>query len=130
MGHRRLAIIDVAHGHQPMFNEDGSVAIVFNGEIYNFQDLVTELQAPATNSKPPATRSHRPRLEQWGEACVKRFRGMFVFALYDKNKHTLFVARDRLVKSRSITASWRTLFCFRLGAESLLVHTDGGKDTR
>ena len=95
--HRRLSIIDVATGQQPLFNEDGSVAVVFNGEIYNFQDLVPELQALGHVFR---TRSDTEVIvhawEAWGEACVTRFRGMFAFALFDRNSETLFLARDRM----------------------------------
>ena len=97
LGHRRLAIIDVATGQQPLFNEDGSVAVVFNGEIYNYQSLIPELQAAGHVFK---TKSDTEVIvhawEQWGEACVERFRGMFAFALWDRNRQTLFLARDRL----------------------------------
>ena len=97
LGHRRLAIIDLATGQQPLFNEDGSVAVVFNGEIYNFQELVPELQALGHVFK---TRSDTEAIvhawEAWGEACVQRFRGMFAFALYDRGRQTLFLARDRM----------------------------------
>lgn len=97
LGHRRLAIIDLAGGDQPMFNEDGTVAIVFNGEIYNFQELCREL----------TERGHRFRShcdtevivhawEEWGEGCLTRLRGMFAFAIYDDRQQTLFLARDRL----------------------------------
>jgi len=97
LGHRRLSIIDVATGQQPLFNEDGSVAVVFNGEIYNFQELVAELQALGHTFR---TRSDTEVIvhawEAWGEACVTRFRGMFAFALHDRNRETLFLARDRM----------------------------------
>ncbi|MBL8475409.1 MAG: amidotransferase 1, exosortase A system-associated [Methyloversatilis sp.] len=97
LAHRRLAIIDVGGGHQPLFNEDGSVVVVFNGEIYNFQELVPELEAAGHRF---ATHSDTEVIvhawEQWGEACVQRFRGMFAFVLWDRNRQTLFVARDRL----------------------------------
>ncbi len=80
-----------------MFNEDGSVAIVFNGEIYNFQDLIPELQAAGHRFH---TKSDTEVIvhawEQWGEACVQRLRGMFAFVLWDRNRQTLFMARDRL----------------------------------
>ena len=99
LGHRRLAIIDVAHGQQPMFNEDGSVAIVFNGEIYNFQELVAELRRAGHRFRTACdTEVIVHAWEQWGADCVKRFRGMFAFALYDRNRQTLFLARDRLGK--------------------------------
>ena len=96
-GHRRLSIIDVATGQQPLFNEDGSVCVVFNGEIYNYQDLIPELQALGhifhTKSD---TECIVHAWESWGEDCVKRFRGMFAFALWDRNRGSLFLARDRL----------------------------------
>ncbi|WP_374339023.1 XrtA/PEP-CTERM system amidotransferase [Methyloversatilis sp.] len=97
LGHRRLSIIDVASGQQPLTNEDGSVIVVFNGEIYNFQSLIPELSALGHTFR---TRSDTEVIvhawEQWGEACVERFRGMFAFALFDRNTDTLFLARDRL----------------------------------
>jgi asparagine synthase (glutamine-hydrolysing) len=96
-GHRRLSIIDIATGQQPLFNEDGSVVIVFNGEIYNYGQLIPELQAAGhvfhTKSD---TEVIVHAWEQWGEACVHRLRGMFAFTLWDRNRQTLFMARDRL----------------------------------
>jgi asparagine synthase (glutamine-hydrolysing) len=96
-GHRRLSIIDVATGQQPLFNEDGSVVVVFNGEIYNYQELIPELQAAGhvfhTKSD---TECIVHGWEQWGERCVERLRGMFAFVLWDRNRQTLFMARDRL----------------------------------
>jgi asparagine synthase (glutamine-hydrolysing) len=97
LGHRRLSIIDLSTGQQPLFNEDGSVAVVFNGEIYNFQELVPELEALGHVFH---TRSDTEVIvhawESWGEACVQRFRGMFAFGLWDRNRQTFFLARDRL----------------------------------
>jgi asparagine synthase (glutamine-hydrolysing) len=97
LGHRRLSIIDVATGQQPLFNEDQSVVVVFNGEIYNYQALIPELQALGHTFR---TRSDTEVIvhawEAWGERCVERFRGMFAFALWDRNTETLFLARDRL----------------------------------
>lgn len=96
-GHRRLSIIDLSSGQQPLFNEDRSVVVVFNGEIYNFQDLMHELLALGHVFR---TRCDTEVIvhawEQWGEACVQRFRGMFAFSIWDRNKKTLFLARDRL----------------------------------
>ncbi|RJP67592.1 MAG: amidotransferase 1, exosortase A system-associated [Comamonadaceae bacterium] len=97
LGHRRLSVIDLATGQQPLFNEDGTVGIVFNGEIYNFQELVPELKALGHVFK---TRSDTEVIvhawEAWGTACVHRLRGMFAFALWDRNQQTLFLARDRM----------------------------------
>ena len=96
LGHRRLSIIDLSSGQQPLFNEDGSVVVIFNGEIYNFQELVPELTA-----KGHTFRTHSDTevivhaWEEWGEACVERFRGMFAFALWDRKQETLFIVRDR-----------------------------------
>ena len=95
LGHRRLSIIDLEGGRQPMFNEDGSLAMVFNGEIYNFQPLREELIAAGHTF---ATRCDTEVLlhgyEQWGRELLTRLRGMFTFALWDKNSRTLFCARD------------------------------------
>jgi asparagine synthase (glutamine-hydrolysing) len=97
LGHRRLSIIDLATGQQPLFNEDGSVAVVFNGEIYNYQELIPELTALGHVFR---TRSDTEVIvhawEAWGADCVRRFRGMFAFALWDERQQTLFMARDRV----------------------------------
>lgn len=96
-GHRRLSIIDLSSGQQPLFNEDHSVVVTYNGEIYNFATLSEELKA-----KGHVFRTHCDTevivhaWEEWGEACVERFRGMFAFAVWDRNQQTLFLARDRL----------------------------------
>jgi asparagine synthase (glutamine-hydrolysing) len=96
LGHRRLSIIDLSSGQQPLFNEDGSVVVVFNGEIYNFQQLVPELEALGHTFRTHSdTEVIVHAWEAWGEACVTRFRGMFAFALWDRKQETLFVVRDR-----------------------------------
>src|ERR1041385_5943035 len=86
LGHRRLAIIDVAGGQQPMFNEDRSVALVFNGQIYNYRMLRDELVAAGHQFRTASdTEVIVHAWEQWGDSCGKRLRGMFAFALYDRN---------------------------------------------
>jgi asparagine synthase (glutamine-hydrolysing) len=96
-GHRRLSIIDLASGLQPLFNEDHSVVVVFNGEIYNFRALMAELTALGHTFRTHCdTEVIVHAWEQWGEDCVQRLRGMFAFAIWDRNQQVLFVARDRL----------------------------------
>ena len=96
-GHRRLSIIDLATGQQPLANEEKNIWVVFNGEIYNFQELVPQLRALGHQFR---TRSDTEVIvhawEAWGPACVERFRGMFAFAIWDRQQQTLFLARDRM----------------------------------
>ena len=96
-GHRRLSIIDLSSGQQPLFNEDHSVVVTYNGEIYNFQALSEELKAQGHVFRTHCdTEVIVHAWEQWGEDCVDHFRGMFAFAIWDRNRETLFLARDRL----------------------------------
>ena len=93
--HRRLSIIDIATGHQPLGNEDGDVQIIFNGEIYNFQPLRDELIALGHHFRTASdTETIVHAYVQWGEACVQHFRGMFAFAIWDARHERLFMARD------------------------------------
>ncbi|MFV0276504.1 MAG: XrtA/PEP-CTERM system amidotransferase [Parahaliea sp.] len=96
LAHRRLSIIDLSSGQQPMFSADGNLCVVYNGEIYNFGELSRELSALGYQFK---TRCDTEVIlyawQQWGESCVRRFRGMFAFALYDRAAASLFLARDR-----------------------------------
>lgn len=96
LAHRRLSIIDLSSGHQPMGNEDGAIQIVFNGEIYNYKSLRQELlsfgHVFATNSD---TETIIHAYEQWGTTCVEHLNGMFAFAIWDANNQSLFLARDR-----------------------------------
>lgn len=97
LGHRRLSIIDLAGGAQPMANQDGSLIVTFNGEIYNFAEIRAELE-----ERGHRFRSHSDTevilhaYRQWGEECVHRFNGMFAFALYDQGTQSLWLVRDRL----------------------------------
>lgn len=97
LAHRRLSIIDLSSGQQPLFNEDQTVVVVYNGEIYNFQDLAEELKAHGHHFRTHSdTEVIVHAWEQWGAACVERFRGMFAFAIWDRNQEKVFIARDRL----------------------------------
>ncbi len=111
LGHVRLSIIDLtATGHQPMENEDGSIKIVFNGEIYNFMAIRKILE-----KRGHVFKSHTDTeviihsYEEWGESCIKRFNGMWAFAIYDAKKSRLFLSRDRF------------------GIKPLYYYTSGGK---
>ena len=126
-GHRRLAIIDVATGQQPLFNEDHSVVLIYNGEIYNYQSLIPELQALGHTFRTKSdTEVVVHAWESWGEACVERFRGMFAFALWDRNKQTLFLARDRLgVKPMYYALLDDGTLLFGSELKSVLAYDDG-----
>ena len=130
LGHRRLSIIDLSTGQQPLYNEDESVVVVFNGEIYNYQTLIPEL---AKLGHVFRTKSDTEVIvhawEAWGEACVERFRGMFAFALWDRNQGKLFLARDRLgVKPLYYAALPDGTFLFGSELKSLLAHGELAQD--
>lgn len=97
LGHRRLSIIDLKSGHQPLSNEDGTVWIVFNGEIYNFQELRRDLLSKGHVFKTQTdTETIIHLYEELGVGCLEKLRGMFAFAIWDENRETLFLARDRV----------------------------------
>ncbi len=97
LGHRRLAIIDLVTGHQPMHNEDKRVWIVFNGEIYNFKDLRQDLEKRGHRFCSESDTEVIVHLyEDYGTGCLEFLRGMFAFAIWDERKRRLFLARDRL----------------------------------
>jgi asparagine synthase (glutamine-hydrolysing) len=132
LGHRRLAIIDLAGGAQPIFNEDRTVCVVFGGEIYNFQPLMAELAALGHVFR---TRCDTEVIvhawEEWGEGCLERFNGMFAFALYDERRETLFLARDRLGEKPlyySFLADGRVLFASELKAIACVAAVDRSLD--
>lgn len=96
LGHDRLSIIDVAGGHQPMFNEDGSIAVVFNGEIYNFRELADRLTSAGHTFRTRCDTEVLVHLyEEHGDALVDHLRGMFAFAIWDRPRRRLLLARDR-----------------------------------
>lgn len=96
LAHRRLSIIDLASGQQPMFSEDRQLCIVYNGEVYNFRELANELRALGYQFRTHCdTEVILYAWDAWGERCVDRLRGMFAFAIYDARRESLFLARDR-----------------------------------
>jgi asparagine synthase (glutamine-hydrolysing) len=97
LGHRRLSIIDLATGDQPMRSADGKLALSYNGEIYNFREVRGELEAFGHRFRTESdTEVILAAWRQWGPDCLSRFNGMFAFALYDRDQDCLFLARDRL----------------------------------
>jgi asparagine synthase (glutamine-hydrolysing) len=111
LGHRRLSIIDLSAGHQPLSNEDGTVWIVFNGEIYNFQELRTFLLSKGHTFKTHTDTEVIVHLyEELGPGCLEKLRGMFAFAIWDERAKTLFLARDRVgIKPLYYCATGRSL---------------------
>lgn len=123
LGHRRLSIIDLAGGAQPLANEDGSVWVTFNGEVYNFGELRGPLEAAghrfATHSD---TEVIVHAYEEYGERCVDHFRGMFAFAVWDARRRRLFLARDRLGKKPLFYTVADGQFVFASELQGLLAH--------
>ncbi len=130
LGMRRLSIIDLAGGHQPMSGEDGAVTVVFNGEIYNYRELQPELVGRGhrfrTNSD---TETIVHAYEERGAACVESLRGMFAFAVWDERKRELFIARDRVGKKPLYYAlTPRGTLVFGSELKSLLEHPEVGRE--
>jgi asparagine synthase (glutamine-hydrolysing) len=99
LGHRRLSIIDLSTGDQPIYNEDRTKAIVFNGEIYNFPELRQDLEDRGHRfASRTDTEAILHAYEEYGDRCVERLRGMFAFAIWDESARRLFLARDRVGK--------------------------------
>ncbi|HVP39276.1 MAG TPA: asparagine synthase (glutamine-hydrolyzing) [Candidatus Saccharimonadales bacterium] len=125
LGFRRLSIVDLAGGHQPMSNEDGRLWLVYNGEIYNHLELRRELEARGHRYR---TRSDSETLlhgfEEWGPEVVLRLRGMFAFAIYDTRARSVFAARDRLGIKPFYFYHHGPLLVFASEIKSLLVHPD------
>jgi len=110
---RRLSIVDVATGAQPLANEDGSVRIVYNGEVYNHAEIRRELEARGHRYRTQSdTETIVHAYEEWGEDCVTRLRGMFGFAIFDRNRRRLFVGRDRVgIKPIYVARAGRAFVC-------------------
>ncbi len=121
LGHRRLSIIDLKTGQQPIFNEDGSACIVFNGEIYNYRENRAELikrgHRFSTNSD---TETIIHAYEEWGERGLTKLRGMFAFCIWDSRKKTLFLARDMLGKKPVFYAHSKGQFIFASEMKAIL----------
>ncbi|HKP47803.1 MAG TPA: asparagine synthase (glutamine-hydrolyzing) [Pyrinomonadaceae bacterium] len=131
LGMRRLSIIDLAGGHQPISNEDGTINIVFNGEIYNYRDLQSTLQSLGHQFKTNSdTETVVHAYEEYGPACVNHLRGMFAFAIWDAANQKLFIARDRVGKKPlyySVTK--QGTFVFGSELKALLQHPEVERET-
>ncbi len=133
LGHRRLSIIDLATGQQPLYNEDRSVVVVFNGEIYNYQELIAELSAAGL--RVPHTQRHRSDRACVGargaSSCVDRFRGMFAFVLWDEKQQTaLHGARSARREAALLRRAARRLSDCGSELKSLLAHGALARDDR
>ena len=126
LGFQRLSIIDLSGGHQPMSTPDGSLYVVFNGEIYNFQSLRADLEA--TGRHVFKTHSDTEVIlhlyQEYGEKCVDHLRGMFAFALWDRKNRRLFMARDRFGKKPLVYAECPGKLIFASELRALLEHPD------
>lgn len=120
LGHRRLSIIDLVSGDQPMYSEDKQKILTFNGEIYNYIELREELKSKGfrfrTNSD---TEVVIKAYEAWGYECQNKFNGMWAFALWDKKKQELFISRDRIGEKPLHYAEWKNSFVFGSEMKSL-----------
>lgn len=124
LGHRRLAIVDLAAGHQPMWNEDGQVGIVYNGEIYNHLELRAELisRGHRFTSDHSDTEVLVHGWEEWGTDLPRRLNGMFAFAIFDRRQGCLFLARDRFGEKPLYYTARSGLFAFASEAKALTAH--------
>src|SRR3989338_7419869 len=125
LGHKRLSIIDIKTGHQPIFNEDKSIVIVYNGEVYNFKELRQELEKNGhrfyTNTD---TEVIVHAYEEYGDNCPSYFNGMFAFAIWDSNKKKLLISRDRLGIKPVYYTKIRDIFLFASEIKSILQYND------
>lgn len=125
---RRLSIIDLENGRQPMMNEDESIVIIFNGEIYNFQELRKDLEKKHTFKNNSDTEAILHGYEEYGIDILKRLRGMFAFVIWDKNKKQLFGARDHFGIKPFYYTKMNNTFMFASEIKALLKHPDFKKE--
>lgn len=129
LAHRRLSIIDLSTGSQPMYNEDNSIVIVFNGEIYNFVELKDELKSKGHKFKNKSdTEVIIHGYEEWGKNVVEHLRGMFAFAIWDQNTKTLFMARDHFGIKPLYYAKFNDTLMFASEIKAFLDHPDFKKE--
>ena len=130
LGHRRLAILDLsAAGHQPMIAQDRQVALSYNGEIYNFKELRTELEALGYQFHSQTdTEVVLNAWIEWGKSCVARFNGMFAFAIWDKREQSLYLVRDRYGIKPLYYGQWGDSFIFGSEQKAILQHPDAKRD--
>jgi asparagine synthase (glutamine-hydrolysing) len=123
LGHRRLSIIDLTTGHQPLANEDETVWVIFNGEIYNFNELSEKLKGRGHQFR---TRSDTEVIvhsyEEYGEECFKRFNGMFAIGIWDEKRNRLVLARDRLGKKPLYYSSINETFLFASELKAIVLY--------
>lgn len=130
LGHRRLSIIDLGGGSQPIGNEDNSIQVIFNGEIYNYIELRNELALSGHKLKTNSdTEVIVHAYEEWGKECVNRFNGMFAFALWDSNNRTLLLARDHLGIKPLYYIQLGSLLLFASEIKALLEHPGCPRET-
>ncbi len=121
LGHRRLSIIDLKGGHQPIYNEDKTKCIIFNGEIYNYKEVRDDLlQKGYRFSTNGDTETILHAYEEWGEECLKRLRGMFAFCIWDSIQNAMFIARDRFGKKPLFYAQYNDKFVFSSEIKAIL----------
>ena len=121
LAHRRLSIIDLETGHQPLSNEDGSIYIIFNGEIYNYKELRETLINLGYKFKTLSdTETIVYAYQEYGDKCVEMLHGMFAFSIWDTNRNKLFCARDRFGKKPLFYYQDNNIFAFASEIKSLL----------
>ena len=122
LGHRRLSIIDISEGNQPMHNSEKTISVVFNGEIYNYIELRSDLLKLGHKFKTNSdTEVIIKSYEEWGVNCQNKFNGMWAFALWDDNKKQLFLSRDRIGEKPLIYSSYKNSLIFPLKLNRFLL---------